>query len=62
MKKKYRVVKRMAAEFGRKSHVFVIEKRTLMGFYWDTDKCYFNEESAQKRCDELNCLTVRRLL
>jgi hypothetical protein len=54
MKKKYRVVKRFASEFGLKAHVFVIEKRTWLGFYWDTDEYYFNKESAEKRCDELN--------
>lgn len=51
---KYKVVKRMAAEFGRKAHVFVIAKKTWLGFYWDTDDYYFKEETAQKRCDELN--------
>ena len=56
MKKKYRIVKRMASEFGRKAHVFVIEKRTWLGFYWDTDDYYFNEDNAQKQCNILNTL------
>jgi len=30
---KYKVVKRKAAEFGKKAHVFVIAKKTWLGFY-----------------------------
>lgn len=50
----YKVVKRIAAQFGRQAYVFVIAKKTWLGFYWDTDEYYFTEESAQKRCNKLN--------
>lgn len=53
---KYKVVKRMVGEFGRKSHIFVIAKKTWLGVYWDTNSYYFKEESAQKQCDDLNCI------
>ena len=53
---KYKVIKRMAAEFGNKAHVFVIAKKTCLGFYWDTDEYYFDEYSAQNRCNKLNCI------
>ena len=52
---KYKVVKRNAEEFGLKSHVFVIVKRTWIGSYWDTDEYYFKEKSANDRCMILNC-------
>jgi len=54
MGQKYRVIKRKCSEFGSKCLVFVIEKKTWIGFYWDTDEYYLSEPTAQQRCDELN--------
>lgn len=51
---KYKVVTRKMSEFGNKARVFVISKKTWLGFYWDTNSYYLSKEKAQKRCDELN--------
>ena len=53
-KLKYRVVKNLSYEFGKKSKVFTIEKRTIFGVYWPMDGYYFDEEAAQTKCNELN--------
>lgn len=53
---KYRIVKRIFPQYGNKCYVFVISKKTWLGFYIDTNEYYFWEDSAQRRCDYLNKL------
>jgi hypothetical protein len=54
IKNKYKVEERIAGQFGNKSKCFVITKLNRFGFYFDTNKYYFNRENAQQRCDDLN--------
>ena len=54
IKPKYRVAKRIAEEFGRKSKVFVIEKRTWLGFYWPTMDYFTNERAAEEYKNRMN--------
>jgi hypothetical protein len=51
---KYKVVLRAIPEFGNKSHIFVIAKKSWLGFYFDTNEYYFDMSSAEKKCEELN--------
>lgn len=53
-KPKYRVIKRSASEFGNKAHCFVIQKKTWLGFYWDTNKYFLKEYEAENHCRKLN--------